>query len=474
MLNQAFTADNFEKIFDIENRKGMIQSLNFSEEYNLVLSQIKDVRAEIKTILRLKKIKRTTEENEMLTLFEQTLNELIIKKKEIRNGVLESISKSVNSKKFSFKISPKDDDKFIIDKSRETFFAAKQLQYNIRKTFNVKQASRHAILSQIKMLLNESFPKYIIRTDVTSFFESIPQKRLLSKLENNTLLNTQSKKFIKQILLEYNKLKDIQKINADNGVPRGVGISSYLSELYMKDIDNSIRNLNDVIYYARYVDDIFIVISPKVPRKSVSDYFAEVKFIVEKEELSLKPEGDEKCNLIELIPQSSVAANFVITYLGYKMNIVLKNKGIKTTFGISDRKKTKIKDYISKSIEYFNSVNKHNIKKAKKELFLCLLSISTNTKLNGSKNRVKAGIFYSHDLIDQIHYNDLTEFDDFLNRQYFNPHFDLFEDQAQVDAYVLKLRNKILQEINFEKGFKEKRFHTFLINEMKVIKRILK
>jgi hypothetical protein len=66
---------------------------------------------------------------------------------------------------------------------------------------------------------------------------------------------------ISQILEDYNSKKDTATIKHEKGVPRGVGISSYLSELYMENIDNEIRNLQDVIYYARYVDDIFIIIS---------------------------------------------------------------------------------------------------------------------------------------------------------------------------------------------------------------------
>jgi hypothetical protein len=193
MLIQAFSSNNFERIFDIENRKSKVKTTYLSEEYNNILSLIKDLRTEIKQILRKRKCDRTTKESEQLQIFNEQIHKLLQDKKETRYKDLEFISKQVNKNDFQFNLTIQDENVFIIGDNKESFFAIKQLQYNIQKTFNVKQSSRHTILSQIKLLLNEGFPKYVIRTDVINFFESIPQEKLLKKIENNTLLNIQSK-----------------------------------------------------------------------------------------------------------------------------------------------------------------------------------------------------------------------------------------------------------------------------------------
>jgi hypothetical protein len=291
MLNQSFTVDNFKNIYDIENRKSNITDY-LGTEYKEILNQIKLLQNDISWIGRKKSKDRTDEENQIFIDYKQKEEKLSITKKEIQQKELEQISKDVNSKKFKFDLQLKDNDIFVIQNTREAFFAIKQLQYNIRKTFKVKQSSRHLILSQIKLLLNDNSPKYVIRTDISKFFESIPQDKLLKKINDNTLLSHQSKKFILQILDDYNSKKDKMKIEADKGVPRGVGISSYLSELYMKDIDNCICNLSDTIYYARYVDDIFIIISPSLPQKCIGRYFVEIKRIIEKEGLTVHTKGN--------------------------------------------------------------------------------------------------------------------------------------------------------------------------------------
>lgn len=470
MLNQSFTADNFEKIYDIENRKSSITEY-LGVEYKEVLVKIKSLQNEVSLIRHKKLSDRSDAENQTLIDNKQNISKLIADKKEIQLNEFEKISKNVNGKNFTINLQPRDNDIFIIQDTRDAFFAMKQLQYNVKKTFKVKQSSRHLILSQIKLLLNESSPKYVIRTDVSKFFESIQQDKLFDKIDENTLLNIQSKKFILQILDEYNKKKDTTKIDIDKGVPRGVGISSYLSELYMKDIDNQIKNMEDVVYYARYVDDIFIIISPKFPKKDIDNYFSKIKEIVGRESLTLKDKGDNKCSLLDLSEPN--IAKTKITYLGYTLYI--KRQGNKTDvkFGLSETKKDKIKNRIKLSFEHFNNTNKYGIKNARNELFLTLRFLSSNTKLSGAKNRVKTGIFFSNDLLDNDCLSDIKEIDDFLRKQQVSFYDKFFQNQEQKLLCENRLKAFINRNIIFEKGFTNKIYYTFSKNELRTIKNIL-
>lgn len=63
------------------------------------------------------------------------------------------------------------------ENNAQNFFISKKIQDNINKTYHVKQASRYAILSELINHLEDNFPKYVIRTDIKNFYESIPQKR---------------------------------------------------------------------------------------------------------------------------------------------------------------------------------------------------------------------------------------------------------------------------------------------------------
>jgi hypothetical protein len=479
MLNQSFAVDNFETIYDIENRKRSITGY-LGKEYKEILSQIKALRDDTSRIKRKKSKGWTEEENKAYIDNEHKIKELVTTKKEVQHAELEKISNEVNNRHFKFDLQAKNDEIFVIQDTKEAFFAIKQLQYNVRKTFKVKQSSRHLILSQIKLLLNDNTPKYVIRTDVSKFFESIPQDKLLKKINDNTLLSFQSKRFIKQILEDYNNKKDRTIIEAEKGVPRGVGISSYLSELYMKDIDRQICKLPDVVYYARYVDDIFIIISPSLPKRYINSYFVEIKSIIEKEELSLHTIGN-KCNLLDLSEKVTANIRNNLTYLGYEIYIEQfqdKNKTIKirTTYGLSQNKKNKIEKRILKIIEYYNQKSKYDIKTARKELLLCLRFLCSNTKLSGAKSRVKTGIFYSNDLLDKVYEKDIKTLDNKLKGywlQNISPYANLFAGQQEKQQYIDNLKNSILTRFSFSKGFINKTYHYFSQSDLKTIKRIL-
>ena len=77
-------------------------------------------------------------------------------------------------------------------------------------------------------------------------------------INDNQLLSPKSKTLIKSLLYSYNEITNQLGLAKEErrGIPRGAGISAYLAELFMREIDNKIKRANNVSYYARYVDDI--------------------------------------------------------------------------------------------------------------------------------------------------------------------------------------------------------------------------
>lgn len=254
ILDQSFSVKNFRKIFDIENRRG-----NYLEEklFPSVLAISQELKRKRHVYKALKKNKSDHTEEGYLKLRE-TLGEEIKGIKECRENQiileLEKVSSEALANDFTIGIKEVDigtgKKAFVHEDKASAFFAMKQIQFNIRRLYKVKQANRHDIICQLREVLADKFPKTIIRTDVKSFYESIPRKKLLDKLSRDTLLSVSTKKIIRKILYEYGKVTGEKK-----GLPRGLGISAYLSELYMRDFDKTVKSFPDVIYYARYVDD---------------------------------------------------------------------------------------------------------------------------------------------------------------------------------------------------------------------------
>lgn len=450
MFDQSFSAENYLTIFQEENRKGHIAFDDMPEPYRNIVVQIKTMKSKANDITQKKKSNRTEEETTELA----GLKSLIRDKQEERDKELYKelgeYAKIANNKNFTFPITHFEDNNgkqiFTIDtKYWEYFYAIKNLQRILKGLFNVRPANKHQIMSNIKLLLNTTMPFYLIRTDITGFFESIPQQALLEKINANNLVNNKTKGMIRGILTEFNKQKDSNKINADCGVPRGIGISSYLSEIYLHDIDQCIKNRKEVIFYARYVDDILIILAGLPNNQTISEYYKSLKNLFVKYGLEIKnnaPEED-KCKLINFY-NSTAKQQF--TYLGYKITISKTNISM-AEFGMSDRKLEKIKHKIDAAFTHFEQTSIIDIKQAKRDLIDSLNLISGNYRLTKSKERVKAGLFFGNDLLTDS--KDLDHLTDYLSAKFVMPYANVLKGSTDRQKYIKSIQRKI-KSINFK------------------------
>ena len=130
----------------------------------------------------------------------------------------------------------------------------RKLHNNIKTIYKVQQADRNNIVRQMKILLSENVEMWVVRLDVRHFYESINREKLITKLVEDARLSYPS------ITLLQSLFKD-SVVASGTGLPRGLGVSAAMSELYMKYFDLNIRRVEGVYYYARFVDDIIVFCS---------------------------------------------------------------------------------------------------------------------------------------------------------------------------------------------------------------------
>lgn len=451
MLDQSFSANNLRKIFDLENRKGhYLEGRFFSEE---ISSKIEEITRELKEChsgykdLKKNKDSLLSQEYETQRI---TLNkkkeELVDEKEKLLTATLEKISKEITDN--SFKITLKIQNKLTKvvyateKKDAATYFALKQVQYNIKKLYQVKQSNRYNILCQLKNLLNDKFPKYVILTDIKDFFETIPGDKIEQKINYDHLLTTSSKKIIKQILSEYTRLSGDK-----NGIPRGVGISSYLAELYMRSIDDEIRSQKDVIYYARYVDDIIVIYAPQ-PNSDISNLGQELTNIISND--SGLTVHKDKTELIDLMNPK----NCTLEYLGYKIEFGTGTVKLELT-------ESKIKKYesrLSKSFTAYHKTSKFNEQKARKLLIKRIRFLTSNTRLLNNKKNTVVGVYFSNSLLDCS--TNFTGLDNYLKGEI-----------SKISPDALKTR---LSKLSFIEGFSQQRYARFTSAELEKITRVWK
>jgi len=440
MLDQSYSFPNFRTIFEIENRKGAIEKSFFSDEYLAKSQEVSDKRLEIKTYVLVE------EEDPALAELEQEMEELLAQKEAILENDLLAISKEVNRADFSFVLNNFKDRGgkiiYTIEKSNASNFAMKQLQHNINRSFKVKQSDRYQIVKQVKKLLQDNFEKYIVRTDIESFYESVPQVALMRVISGNQLLSPKSKKLIVGLLHHFNQLSGQLALPMVDrkGVPRGVGVSAYLAELYMRAVDEQIRQLPDLVFYGRYVDDMIAIYSP-LKKLPANTFLRKIERIVNQEGLNLKKTGTPiKTYEIDAFDSARESS---IEFLGYRFK--LKGKNYNGIY-LSANKIEKYTFRLTASLDAFVKDSVHNYKWAKKLLVHRLNFLTKNTHLQRPKKGT-IGIYYSNSLLE----NDSSCLD-LLNTVM----YELID--SKLPAATNPELNTRLKRFCFRKGFVEKQF----------------
>ncbi len=401
MLNQSFTISNFRKIFDYENRKGYYLEGRYYPEIESLTKELKNCATEFK-ILNKEKDQLSTEEYEhKKSQLNSKKNKLKEQKEKLLIYELEKLCEKINKGEYCINIIKTEatqDNKasYSIEKSNIcAYFVIKQIQYTLKKLYKVQQSNRYNIICQLRGVLNNSFPKYIIRTDIKEFYESISQDKLLKKINKDSLLMPSSKKIIHDIISEYNNLS-----GTTTGIPRGIGISAYLSELYLREFDEAIKKHPDIIFYARYVGDIVVIYAPK-PNSEPLKFLDKIREEAGRLDLSLN-ENIKKTKTINLMTPSN--KNF--EYLGYKF--LIESKKIKIQ--ISSNKMDLYEKRIELSFDEYTKQNPTE-KVARKLLIDRLRFLTGNTRLSNNKDNALIGIYFTNNLLtDSL---CLAELDDF-------------------------------------------------------------
>lgn len=446
MLDQMFTADNFRRIYDAENRKGLDLASRYFPTLEPLTLAVRDKVQDIRD-------HRANQATMAADVFEATLLDLKKKLADAKaeksaavDTLMDEISHKVLKPSFKIDLSKKDGPNgkpvFCIDAEPETFFVIKQLQHNINRIYGVKQANRHDLVCQVRDILGGTFPFELIRTDISSFYESIDRKKLLEKLDSDQLLSSTSKKYIKQILVSYGA-----KSGTAVGVPRGVGISAYLAEFYLRPVDSDIRAIPGLVLYCRFVDDIVAVFARPPAGNSLGSY---------------------KDRIIDILGQHALAHNVAKTnefvfpdpnpqtfeYLGYKFSITAG----KCEIGPSTAKVEKYRTRMKAAFEEYWLERSLRTRRAYRELIWRIKFLTGNTRLSNSKSRAATGIYYNNSIA-----TDLTSFGQ-LDQ----------ELKALIATLHSSSLQKQLKKLKFTTGFEQRRYHHFSARELQTIVRAWK
>ncbi|WP_084044244.1 antiviral reverse transcriptase Drt3a [Burkholderia sp. A2] len=352
----------------------------------------------------------------------------------------------------------------------EQALVTRLISKNIKANYKIRPQNRNLIIRSLISTLRESSPYNIHRFDIENFFESIDRPAIFNKLISEDNCSRQT------LTLIYDLFERI-KSQGILGLPRGIGLSSTLSELALHDFDAAIKRERNVFYYARFVDDMILITAPDFSHGDV------IKLLEGNLGFGLKlHKSGNKISHHSLGKASDKNQTKPknLQYLGYDFSIHEKNSRTDSILGIPRRHieieicKDKIDRIKSRIIASFtNYLSNATAPTAFHILESRIKALTGNYSINDplTKINIKTGIFYNYPEKNKKINCPLKELDAMLRGL-------LFDKKPKLSSRIQKklTLNQRRQLIGhtFTKGFYEIRLHTFTHEDLKKIKEVWK
>jgi len=303
----------------------------------------------------------------------------------------------------------------------------------------------------------ESVPYRIYRWDITKYFESFDRDEVKNFINQINNLSPKNKILLFSLLEKHRDL-------GGSGSPRGLSLSSALTELMMHEFDSKAFAHPDVFFYARYVDDIIVITSANENNQNFRQLAEKnlPKGLIFNE---LKSQESKKIGKSAAPKKQNDKFIYSFEYLGYKISIknkTDKNKNRIIDIDMADKKVKKYKKRLSRAFYEFT-------KTGDTELLIDRLRFLTkNFKVyNQHIEKTKlSGIYYNYPAI-QGNMSNLKDLDGFVKALVIGRKGRL----ANLLSFKLnsRLKSRILAN-SFVRGYENISFVTFnpeRINEIK-------
>ncbi len=307
----------------------------------------------------------------------------------------------------------------------------RKLYNNIKRVYKIKQANRNKIIRQIRMLLKSPSDFWVIRLDIQSFYESLNRDKIITELSKGYRLSPISIYYLKALF-------EVPCIKNASGLPRGIGISSAMSEIAMKYFDMEIQQAQGVYFYARFVDDIVVFCETEASKNFV---WRNIKHKLK--EMSLQMNGEKSYNF-----SRSELSNRSLEYLGYSFRYKEKELQI----DIAPLKVNKIKTRLVRAFVNFSKNGDLELLRDRIKYLTGNFSIEKTNSLMP----LKTGIYYNYRM--QNANDSLTELDRFYQEIL---HCRNGRLGVNITTKITDLERKSLERFSFFKGFKHRTCHSF-------------
>ena len=298
---------------------------------------------------------------------------------------------------------------------------------HIERAYGLRSASREQIVTQLRHSMADDVEKTLVRGDIEKFFDSIDHGRLKAMLRRDGLIGGASLRIVERFL----KVFELKQSGRKVGVPRGIGLSTVLAEVYLSDFDREMSLHPRLIYYARYVDDFVALFSPTTEEQGF-EWLDWIGNLLSENKLRLTS-NQSKLSEQRLGP-SQVLTRF--DFLGYSFSQPRAKSDL--YIGISARRLQVAKRRLDATFGAY-SRSTSNTGKSSELLYWRLRYLTSNTRLQHNKRAAYAGVKFSNPQLTSD-LSDLHDLDDAL--------------QALLKSTKLySTQTKRLKRLSFVRGF---------------------
>ena len=400
-------------------------------------------------------------------------NQGVLKEKHLREAYLVWLEQAIATNEFQFgKLKPLKVGSFLAYQPTllGDDLVLRRINGIIRHRYSTRQSDRNTIIQQATILLEENCPKYIYKIDITKFYESIDRDFIIKKLLDDNLISSTTHNLISILFKHFGKYTKY-------GLPRGLSISATLSELYLKDLDKKVSEIDGVYYYARYVDDMIIFSSKKrpailseitelLPGRMKLNFEKCVSYYVGCNCLITCECGRSPCKCSAKCTCPSTP-EIQINYLGYKLSspkIPIRDPKKKITVDVS-MAENKVKRIKTRMVMAFLD----NHKLSNFSLLhdrIKFLTENRRIKKQGRRGKLMSGIHYNYPLVTNI--TPFIAMNNFLRSQVYANSGSFGVKQS--NALSSEQKNS-LAKLSFVSGFTSKRSKSVNSHSLKNIRK---
>lgn len=329
----------------------------------------------------------------------------------------------------------------------------------LARRFRVEITNRDRMVRGVIESLSDSTPIYVLRRDISSFYESIPVQELKRRLTHGIFIPTILRKHLDCFFDTFCPI-------GSSGVPRGLCLSPILAELAMEAFDKEVRRLPGVYKYFRYSDDILVL-----SYMPTTDIEARLP--------ALLPAGmqfnPKKSSNTELSCESKAKqAATSIEYLGYtyKLSDLCGGKNPREVdVCISERKISKLKTRIFRCFKAHQKDNNFFLLRDRLQFLSGNYVVQRHgaTAIKSSKF-VKSGIFYNYRLCGKYGKGETKPYEGRELKSLDGVYQSLIKPSTSIGSKLTASQYLQLRSISFYKGFELKvttRFSPDRVAEMK-------